>query len=95
MIIAEACYTKATKHGENNEEVSRAQGEMFPNKWDVAKDHIRKAHHKCSEASASLANTLDYKKNKDKIKPLSFNALTLTLITSTKCKYWEKRLALP
>lgn len=42
-----------------------------------------------------MANALDYKKKKDKIKPLSLNLAKLILITSTKYKYWEKSLALP
>jgi len=94
-IAAETYRTNAAKHAEKNAAIARAQGVMLRNKANEAEEKSREAHNKYAEASAVLANALDYKKKKDKIKPLSLNLAKLILITSTKYKYWEKSLALP
>jgi len=94
-IAAETYRTNAAKHAEKNAAVARSQAVLLRKKADEAEEKSREAQNAHAEAAAVLANALDYKKKKDKIKPLSLNLAKLILISSTKFKYWEKSLALP
>ena len=94
-IVAETRLANVAKHAKKNAAVARSQGTMLRKKANEAEEKSREARNKNAEASSALANALDHKKKKNKIKPISLNLAKLILIASTKQKHWEKSLAFP